>query len=51
MPMDGFMLGLIAADLDKYISDDHIHMTESGNEVLSKQVAKAILEAAATLGE
>ena len=45
------LYSLIAADLDKYISDDHIHMTESGNEVLSKQVAKAILEAAAALGE
>lgn len=43
------LYSLIAVDPDKYISDDHIHMTAAGNEVLSNQVAKAILEVAATL--
>ena len=40
----------VIADLDLFICDDTIHLSEDGIEVCSRQVADMILETAKTLG-
>lgn len=40
---------LVAADIDAYICEDHIHLSPKGIEVCARQVADAILSAAKTL--
>ena len=39
----------VAADIQRYVSDDNIHLTAEGIELCSKQVADAILAAASGL--
>ena len=40
---------LVSADIDRYICDDHIHLSEEGIKVCSEQVAAFIRSAAETL--
>lgn len=40
---------LVAADIERYISDDYIHLTPRGAEVCAKQVADIIKQTANTL--
>ena len=40
---------LVAADIDRYITDDHIHLSEEGIKVCASQVADVILRTAQTL--
>ena len=40
---------LVASDIDRYITDDHIHLSEEGIDVCSRQVADVILRTAQTL--
>ena len=43
------LYSLVAADIDRYICDDHIHLSEEGIKVCSEQVAAFIRSAAETL--
>ena len=45
------LYSLVAADIDRYISDDEIHMSEEGIELCAKQVAKVILDAAKDMSD
>jgi len=40
------LYSLISADIDRYISDDNIHMTEEGIEACARQVAEVISKTA-----
>ena len=37
------LYSLVAADIDRYISSDEIHLSEEGRELCARQVAKVIL--------
>ena len=41
----------VAADIDRYVSNDNIHLSEEGIALCARQVADAILSAAATLAD
>ena len=43
------LFSLIAADIDRYLSDDNIHLSELGIELAAQAVAQKILEAAKLL--
>ena len=43
------LYGAVAEDIDRYISEDNIHMTEDGIELCARMTAAAILEAAKAL--
>ena len=45
------LFSLIAADIDKYVSEDNIHLSEEGVELAARAVADAILEASRSLPE
>ena len=45
------LYSLVAADIPRYIRNDHIHLSEEGIEVCANAVEKAIRDAAATLPE
>ena len=40
---------LVSADIDRYICEDHIHLSEEGIKVCSEQVARIIRSTAETL--
>ena len=40
---------VVSADIDRYICEDHIHLSEEGIKVCSEQVARIIRSAATTL--
>lgn len=42
---------LVAADIPRYIRNDHVHLSEEGIELCARAVEKAIRDAAATLPE
>lgn len=43
------LYSLVAADLDRYISEDTIHLSEEGVELCARQVAEVIRQVAETL--
>ena len=45
------LYSLVAADIDRYISSDEIHLSEEGRELCARQVAKVILDASADITE
>ena len=45
------LYSLVAADIDRYISSDEIHLSNEGIELCAKQVANVILDAAKEMGE
>ena len=43
------LYSLIGADIDRYVSNDTIHLSEEGIELAAKQVADKIIEVASTI--